>query len=260
MHSSGIFFDSADLTEFKKWFHTHILGGATTNPVILQKEGIFDIPTHVAKMIDICGKNFPISIEIPDTDMTVKEMLELGKRYYARFPDNAVVKVPMHPSSPEKAFEVIYKLGQEGIRVNATLGLSVGQLIGAAEALRNSKAKGDNYISLFWARRDEAQVQIIDNMVEKGTERQIAQSRVPDAKASLQMTKTYLENHGLSAKIIVGSVRSIDQIDTAFSSGADIVTIPPKLIREWMYTKRGIESVDQFNEAYRSIKDKTTLI
>jgi transaldolase len=134
MNSSGIFFDSADLTEFKKWFQAHVLGGATTNPVILQKEGIFDIPTHVAKMIDICGKNFPISIEIPDTDMTVKEMLELGKRYYARFPDNAVVKVPMHPSNPEKAFEVIYKLGQEGIRVNATLGLSVGQLIGAAEA------------------------------------------------------------------------------------------------------------------------------
>jgi transaldolase len=138
--------------------------------------------------------------------------------------------------------------------------LSVGQLIGAAEALRDSKAKGDNYISLFWARRDEAQVQIIDQMVEKGIERHVAESRVPDAKASLAMTKRYLENHGLSAKIIVGSVRSIDQIETAFACGADIVTIPPKLIREWMYTKRGIESVDQFNEAYRSIKDKTTLI
>jgi len=65
-HSSGIFYDSADLEGLKKWFNTHILGGATTNPLILQKEGILNIPDHISKMIKIVGKDFPISIEIPD--------------------------------------------------------------------------------------------------------------------------------------------------------------------------------------------------
>ncbi len=258
--TSGIFYDSAELTEFKKWFATGILGGATTNPVILQKEGVFDIPTHVTKMIEICGKDFPISIEIPDTDMTQKEMIELGKRYHDRFPDNAVVKVPMDPREPQKAFEVMFQLGRAGIRVNATLGLSIGQLIGAAEALRSSTADGDNYVSLFWARRDEAKAQIVQTLVEKGMTKEAADEAVPDAKESLLTTISYLENHDLPTKIIVGSVRSIDQIEIAYALGADIVTIPPKLIQEWMYTTRGVESADQFNEAYRSIKDKTTLI
>jgi transaldolase len=55
----------------------------------------------------------------------------------------------MDPRDPQKAFEVMYTLSQEGVRVNATLGLTAGQLIGASEALRSSK---DSYISLFWGR------------------------------------------------------------------------------------------------------------
>ncbi len=70
----------------------------------------------------------------------------------------------------------------------------------------------------------------------------------------------YLRTHSLSAKIIVGSIRSPLQIERAFALGADIVTIPPKLIEEWLFTQRGVETADQFNEAYTSIKDQVKLI
>ena len=260
MSSSGIFYDSADLVGLKKWFDTGILGGATTNPLILQKEGILNIPEHISKMIEITGENFPISIEVPDSEMAKEDMIELALRYQKRFPGNAVIKIPMDPRDSQKAFEVIFKLGQEGVRVNATLGISVGQLIAASEALRQSKSQGDNYISLFWGRRDEAKKQIVDSMVANGINREAAELSVPDAAASLALTLKYLQTHSLAARVIVGSVRSVSQIEKAFSIGADIVTIPPKLIEEWMFTKRGVETADQFNNAYRDIKGKVTLI
>jgi len=260
LNSSGIFYDSADLEAFKKWFDAKILGGATTNPLILEKEGILNLPEHISRMIDISGSDFPISIEIPDSEMPKEAMIDLALKYRDRFPDNAVIKIPMDPREPQKAFEVIYKLGQEGVRINATLGLSMGQLVGAAEALRLSRANGDNYISLFWARRDEARNQIVKTMVEKGMAAVDVVEKVPDATMTLAMTLKYLETHSLATRVIIGSVRSVDQIEKAFSIGADIVTISPKLLEEWMFTQRGVETVEQFDQAYRSVKDKITLI
>src|SRR3990167_9886326 len=213
--NSGIFYDSANLEGFKKWFDSGILGGATTNPVILQKEGILNIPEHIEKMIDICGENFPISIEIPDSIWSITEMGNLATDYYGRFPKNAVIKIPMDPRDSQKSFEVMYKLTRKDIPVNATLGLTSGQLIAAAEALRGSE---ESYISLFWGRCDEA----------GGI----------GAEKTLSVVLKYLEKHDLTSKVIVGSIRNIGQIDRAFELGADIVNIPPKLIEEWIFTER----------------------
>ena len=260
LKSSGIFYDSSDLIGLEKWFRTGILGGATTNPLILEKEGVLNIPRHITKMIKIVSPGFPISIEIPDSEMKTKDMINLGIKYHKKFPDNAVIKVPMDPRDSQKALEVTYQLGQKGVRVNATLGLSMGQLVAAAEALRTSIAKGDNYISLFWARRDEAKDQIVKDLIKSGISKKDATELVPNAQDTLKMTVKYLEQHTLRAKIIVGSIRHINQIEAAFGAGADIVTIPPKLIEEWMYTHRGVETADQFNQAYRSVKSKIKLI
>ena len=258
--NSGIFFDSANLIELKKWYDTRILGGATTNPVILEKDGVFDIPQHIKKMIDIVGDGFPISIEIPDSRWSKDEMVELAIKYQQEFPNNAVIKVPMDPRDSQKAFEVIYRLGQEGARVNATIGISMGQLIGASEALRLSKADGDNYISLFWGRREEARKQIIEAMTnDNSISKEEALLKVPDAATMLAMTLNYLQTHSSASRVIVGSVRSVDQIEKAFNIGADIVTISPKLLNDWMFTQRGVETADQFNKAYTDAADKISL-
>jgi len=237
MIESGIFYDSANIEGLKKWYDAGVLGGATTNPVILQKEGVLDIPSHIDKMIAVTDKEFPISIEVPDSQMSKEEMITLSLRYRDRFPGNAVIKIPMDAREPHKAYEVMHTLAEEGVRVNATLGLTAGQLILAGEALRKSK---DSFISLFWGRCDEA----------GGS----------GAVNTLNTTVAYLKKHSLASKIIVGSIRSVGQIEQAFTLGADIVTIPPKLLEEWLFTQRGVETADQFNEAYRSVKDRIKLI
>ena len=235
--NSGIFYDSANLVDFKKWFDSGILGGATTNPLILQKEGIFNIPEHIERMIAICGDDFPISIEIPDSSWSKEEMIELGLKYFNMFPRNAVIKIPMDCRDSQKSFEVMKKLSKLYVPINATLGLTSGQLIGAAEAL---SLNDNNYISLFWGRCDEA----------GGI----------GAEKTLLTVLQYLKTHDLHTKIIIGSIRNTMQIDRAFELGADIVTIPPNLLELWMFSQRGIETADQFNTAYREIKDKVVLL
>jgi transaldolase len=224
-----IFLDSSDLGEIVKW--KPIISGVTTNPVILAKENVFDIPSHIQKIIDILGDDIPISIEVPDSTMTADEMVRVGCDYWGRF-ENIVVKVPMNPLEPEKAFSVIRRL--EGIRIktNATIGMSFGQMVGAVES-------GATYVSLFWGRREEV---------------------AGDAGKVLSMTADYINKRNYKSKIIVGSIRYPSQIDDAFNLGADIVTIPPKILKEWFYTKRGVETVEEFDKAYRDIKDKITSI
>ena len=235
--NSGIFFDSANLDDFKKWFDSGILGGATTNPLILQKEGILNIPEHIQRMIAICGSDFPISIEIPDSSWHKEKMIALALKYRNMFPRNAVIKIPMDCRDSQKSFEVMKELTKLYVPINATLGLTSGQLIAAAEALQRSK---ESYISLFWGRCEEA-------------------GGIGAEKTLLTVLK-YLETHDLHSKIIIGSIRNTSQIDRAFELGADIVTIPPKLIEEWMFTQRGVETADQFNTAYREVKDEVILL
>jgi transaldolase len=229
---SGIFFDSANLDELKKWFDSGIIGGATTNPVILQKDNVLDVPGHIQKMVDITGPGFPISIEVPDSEMSVGEMLELATKYYDMFPRNAVIKIPMDCRDSQKAFRVMNEMPVR-IPINATLGITAGQLIGAMEA-------GASYVSLFWGRCMEA----------GGI----------GPEETLATVLKYRETHGLKSQIIIGSIRNTEQISEAFLLGADIVTIPPKLIEEWMFTQRGVETADQFNQAYREVKNKMRLI
>jgi transaldolase len=229
---SGIFFDSSNLDELKRWFSTGILGGATTNPVILQKEGVFNISEHLRRMIRIVGKGFPISVELPDSEWSESEMLDLAFSYKSKFPDNVVIKVPLDPRDMPKALRIIKLLRATGVSTNATLGLTTGQLISAMEA-------GANYVSLFWGRCEEA----------GGI----------GSELTLKTIIKYREVHNLDSKIIIGSIRSVDQIDKAFELGADIVTIKPELLEKWMFTQRGVETADEFNKAYRDIKDKVTL-
>jgi transaldolase len=153
------------------------------------------------------------------------------------FPKNAVIKIPMDPRDPQKAFKVMYELTKRGVRINATLGLTSGQLIGAAEAMRKNNGC---FISLFWGRCEEA-------------------GGIGAGKTLMTVLK-YLETHNLSSKVIIGSVRTVEQIDHAFALGAHIVTIKPELLEQWMFTKRGVETADEFNKAYRDIKERVTLI
>lgn len=242
MNSSGWFLDSGQLDEIRKW--REVIGGVTTNQVILfSKEGIFDIPAHMAAMCELVGPDFPISLELPDSAASTEDMVALACHYHDLHPTNTVVKVPIIPDDP-KGLKVIATLAGLGVRTNATIGINSGQLILAAEAARKYAGEGACYISLFWGRAQESAGR--------------GESQTPENV--LEATLTYLANHQLDTRIIVGSIRQPQHVIDAFANGADIVTVPPKIFEQIMVTSRAKETLDEFDEAYRRVQNDPRLI
>lgn len=241
METSGWFLDSGDPEQVKKWFE--VIGGITTNQMILfKKEGIFNIPEHLEKLCQITGPNFPISVELPDSKADLEEMIDLAEKYHERFPSNTVVKVPILPNDT-KGLKVIAQLVKRGIRTNATIGINEAQLVLAAEAARRFSGEGATYISLFWARAIESNSR--------------GESRHP--KDVLEATLTYLANHQLDTRVIIGSIREPSQVIEAFSLGADIVTVPPSIFEKIMHTSRAVETINEFDAAYEAVKNDPRL-
>ena len=75
----------------------------------------------------------------------------------------------------------------------------------------------------------------------------------------LDATLTYLANHNLDTRVIIGSVRKPEQVIQAFEQGADIVTVPPKILERIMFTTRAQETVEQFDAAYQAVRNDPRL-
>ena len=170
-------------------------------------------------MTDICRVvDGPVSVET--TTNTEPELLAEA-REYASWHKKVVVKVAM--TADGRGLKVVHRLAKEGIRTNMTLMMTYNQLVLAAKA-------GATYVSLFYNRSKEAgedPVKIIRDYVET-------------ARVS-----------GLKARLIVGSIRTPEDVATAFAAGAHIVTIPTKILRQMPFNKRTEETREEFDKAWQ---------
>jgi transaldolase len=193
-----IFVDSANLAEIRKWLEMGVVDGVTTNPSIMYNNGIHDFESGIKEIASVIHP-MPLSVEV--TSNNLDEMVHQAKRF-ASWSSNIVVKIPQINQDGVPCYGVITKLEKEGIRVNATATLSLGQVILAAKA-------GATYISIFAGRvSDEGgnASEVIGNSVE------------------------WLEHWSFKSEVIVGSIRSVGDILTAAMAGAHIITIPPQFL------------------------------
>jgi transaldolase len=211
-----IFLDTASLTEIEEFTKWGIVDGVTTNQKIFLSEGGVDFKKRV---LDICNVvNGPISVET--TKSAVPDLIEEA-REYASWHRNVVVKVAMFGDG--RGLQVVSKLTEAGIRTNMTVMMTYNQLILAAKA-------GATYVSLFYNRAKEAG----ENPV------QIIRDYVATAKES-----------GLPGKIIVGSIRTPDDVSTSIAAGAHVMTIPTKILRQMPFNKRSEETIAEFDKAWQ---------
>ena len=144
-----------------------------------------------------------------------------------RFSQNVVGKIPIINQYGEPCLEVINTLESEGIRVNATAALSFGQMALSAKA-------GATYSSIFSGR-----------VADEGG----------DPWELVSMSADWLESWGYKTKIIVGSIRSVIDIQNAAVAGAHIITIPPPFLNKWVDHKYSRETVKQFiDDAQKAFK------
>lgn len=209
-----IFLDTANLEEIKRWQSYGVIDGVTTNPTIIFKDGVHDIEAG-AKAIAAQIGDLPLSVEVTTNDMD--EMVKQA-RVFASWADNIVVKIPVTNAAGEPALGVIYRLENEGIRVNCTACMSFGQAILASKA-------GATYVSLFYGR-----------IADEGN----------DAYAVVLRTREWLDLWGYESKIIVGSMRGVIDVQTSAEAGAHVLTIPPSILAKTIDHKYTRFTVDQF--------------
>ena len=189
-----IFIDSANLDEIKKAKSMGLVDGVTTNPSLVAKSGqkFEDLLQRICELID-----GPISAEVVSTD--AEGMVREG-RVLAKISSNIVVKVPLTTDGlvATKTFS------SEGIKTNVTLCFSAVQAMLAAKA-------GATFISPFVGRLDDIStdgMQLIDDI------------------------RTIYDNYGFATEILVASVRHPIHVLQAAKIGADVATIPFKVIEQ----------------------------
>jgi transaldolase len=205
----NFFLDSADLTEIRRALDAGLIDGITTNPSLLAKvAGANHNPRDV--LADICRiVPGPISAEVVATKQD--DMLREG-RELAKIADNIVVKVPL----TEDGLHACRHFRAENINVNVTLCFSPAQALLAAKA-------GATYISPFVGRLDDV---AYDGMV-----------------LIEQIVQIY-GNYDFQTQVLVASVRHPVHVVQAALLGADVATVPAKVLHQLMQhplTDRGLE-------------------
>ncbi len=209
-----IFIDSADTTEMEKWLVMGVLDGVTTNPSIMLRDGVYNMEAG-AKEIAALVNPRPVSVEVTTNDLD--EMLTQA-RQLASWASNIVIKIPQITQDGIPCYGVIRQLESEGIKVNATLAMSLGQVILAAKA-------GATYISIFAGRISD----------EGG-----------DAPLIIKNSVEWLEHWKYKSKIIVGSIRSVADVLQSAIAGAHIVTVPSQYLTKMVDHKNSRDGVRQF--------------
>jgi len=209
------FIDTANIEEIKEANSMGMADGVTTNPTLIAREkGNFeDIIKEICKIVD-----GPISAEVIslDTEGMLKEA-----RHLASIHKNIVVKIPMTIDG----IKATRQLSEEGIKINVTLIFSPLQALMAAKA-------GATYVSPFIGRLDD-----ISN----------------EGMLLVEQIVEIFNNYAFETEVIVASVRNPLHVLDAALIGADIATIPFKVLSKFAshpLTDKGIKAfLDDWNKA-----------
>jgi len=188
------FIDTANINEIKKGVEMGLVDGVTTNPSLIAKEDkpFEEIITEICRIVD-----GPISAEVVSLDSD--GMIEEAKKL-AKIQENIVIKIPMIV----EGIKAVKKLTAEGIKTNVTLVFSAVQALLAAKV-------GATFVSPFVGRLDDIGAPSMDLIGD--------------------IVSIY-DNYGYQSEIIVASVRSPQHVMDAALIGADIATIPLKVITQ----------------------------
>jgi len=182
------FIDTADVGEIRKALDMGLCDGVTTNPSLVAKTGraFDDVLREIVGLV-----KGPVSAEVTSVDC---EGMLKEARYYAKFADNVVVKIPLII----EGLKAVKVLTAEGVRTNVTLCFSPNQALLAAKA-------GATYVSPFVGR--------IDDVSE-------------DGMALIAQILEIFHNYDFGTQVLVASVRNPLHVVQAARMGADVATIP----------------------------------
>jgi transaldolase len=202
------FIDTANLDEIREANEMGLIDGVTTNPTLVAKEGKIDFKKHIAKICELVKGDVSAEVTALDTEGMLREGRELAK-----IAPNVVVKCPLTLDG----LKATRTFRDEGTKVNVTLCFSAAQALLAAKA-------GATYISPFIGRLDD-----------------IGQDGMQLIRDIVQI----YDNYGFTTEVLAASIRHPMHIVDAALAGADVSTIPFKVIQQLVkhpLTDKGLES------------------
>ncbi len=206
------FLDSANLEAFKKY--KNIIDGATTNPLIMAKEGA----TQETRLKEICDivPNIPISGEVVYAHSV--EQVCADARKIAAIAPNIVVKIPGNMVG----LLSIRLLKAEGMKLNVTALMTFRQLAFAAQ-------QGADYVSQFYCRGKDAGL---------------------NSTREINMAREFIDQNNLPAQIIMASLRSPADIEQVLLARGHIITITPELIELAFTHSKTQPTIEEFAKKY----------
>lgn len=212
------FLDTANIEEIKEINSWGVIEGVTTNPSLIAKEGrVFeDVIDEISEIID-----GPVSAEVVSTN--ADGMIKEG-RILSKIKENVIIKIPM----TEEGLKATSILSKENIKTNVTLIFSASQAILAARA-------GATYVSPFLGRLDDIGV---------------------SSKALIEEISTIFKNYNIETKIIAASIRNTTHIVDSMLAGADIATVPTKVMKQMVKHPLTDSGLIKFLEDFKDVKTK----
>ena len=211
------FVDTANVDEIRKANDMGIICGVTTNPSLIAKEGrdFNQVIAEIASIVD-----GPISGEVKATTTDAEGMIKEGREIAAIHP-NMVVKIPM----TVEGLKAVKVLHAEGIKTNVTLIFSAAQALLAARA-------GATYVSPFLGRLDDTSMPGIDLITE--------------------ITEIFMM-HDIQTEIIAASIRNPIHVIDCAKAGADIATVPYKVLDQMTKHPLTDQGIAKFQADYKAV-------
>ncbi|HBE10433.1 MAG TPA: fructose-6-phosphate aldolase [Lachnospiraceae bacterium] len=212
-----LFIDTANVEDIRKANDMGVICGVTTNPSLIAKEGrdFKEVIKEITSIVD-----GPISGEVKATTEKAEDMIEEGRAIAAIHP-NMVVKIPM----TVEGLKAVKVLSKEGIKTNVTLIFSANQALLAARA-------GAAYVSPFLGRLDDISspgIELIEDIVQ------------------------IFGNYDIDTEIIAASIRNTVHVTECALAGADIATVPYKVIEQMTKHPLTDQGIEKFKKDYLAV-------
>jgi transaldolase len=213
------FIDTANPDDIKAAYEMGVIDGVTTNPTLISKEK----KAFESLIEEICEiiKGLPVSLEV--LSLNSEGMIEEARRL-SKIGENIVVKVPM----TTEGLKATKALISEGIKTNTTLVFSPTQALLAAKA-------GTTYVSPFIGR--------LDDIAQTGME-------------LIEQIVTIFTNYGFESQVIVSSIRHPIHVLEAALIGADVATIPYKVIEQLVKHPLTDIGIERFLADWKKVPQK----
>lgn len=212
------YIDTANVAEIREAYEMGIIAGVTTNPSLIAKEGrdYQETLKEIASFME-----GPISGEVSADSETAEEMIKEG-REIAGLSKNMVVKIPM----TAEGLKAVKVLSKEGIKTNVTLIFSATQALLAARA-------GAGYVSPFLGRLDD-----------------ISSDGLLLIQDIMDIFSQYPE---LETEVICASVRHPIHVLECAKTGADIATVPFKVLQQMIAHPLTDQGIEKFKADYHKV-------